>query len=133
MHCVAEAEVRYRMDKNRFGVHGGDAHLDTEYVTTPIWWAVIRNETCTDDGFRRTHEAISDRFIVTDDTLGVGTRWTWLLGSVDMQEPTLIPTFAIPCTHRIHQRSGTGYEPGNDERGTDRLDSICTSCFCRTE
>jgi len=36
MHYVAGAEVRYRRDENRFGVHGGDAHLDTEYVTTPI-------------------------------------------------------------------------------------------------
>jgi len=79
----------------------------------------------------RTHETVSDRFIIADDTLGVGAGWTGLLGSVDMQEPTLIPTFAIPCTHHIRQCSGIGYEPERDERETDQLDSICMSCSCR--
>jgi len=53
-----------------------------------------------------------------------------LFRSVDMQEPTLIPTFAIPCTHHIRQCSGIEYEPERDERETDQLDSICTSGSC---
>jgi len=106
MHCVAETGVRYWDDKNTRGVRGGYTHLDTEYVTTPIWKLIIRDKTCTDGPFGRTHEAISHRFLITDDTLGVGVGWTRFLRSIDMQKPTAIPAFAIPCIHLIRQYSG---------------------------
>ena len=60
-----------------------------------------RSETCTDDPFGRTHKTISDRFIVTNNAFGVGVGWTRFFRSVDMQKPTLIPAFAIPCANRI--------------------------------
>lgn len=62
---------------------------------------VIGDETRADDDFRRTHEAISDRFIVADDTLGVGAGWAMPFGSVDIKKPALIPAFAMPYTHPI--------------------------------
>lgn len=61
-----------------------NAHLDAKYVTTSIWRVAIRHETPSDDPFGRTHETISDRLIITDDTFGVGTGWTGLFRSVDM-------------------------------------------------
>ena len=119
MHCVAEARVSHRRNEGTFGVHGGDAHLDTKYVTTPICWVVIRNENGANDGFERTHETVSDRFIITDDALGVGAGWTRLFGSVDMQKPTLIPAFTVPYGYCISQCSGIGCKPEGDEGERD--------------
>ena len=36
MHCVAEAEVRYRSGESIQGVHGVYAHLDAKDMTTSI-------------------------------------------------------------------------------------------------
>lgn len=84
---------------------------------------VIRDETCADDTSGRTHEAISNRFIITYDTLGIGVGWTGFLGSIGMHKPTLVPTFAIPCTRRIRQCFGVGCEGERDEE-RERTSSV---------
>ena len=65
-------------------------HLDTKYMTVCICKVVIRNET-------------DDQFIITDDILSVGARQTRLFGPVEVQEPTLVPSFTIPYAYCGHQ------------------------------
>src|SRR5258708_3898408 len=79
-----------------------------------------------------THETISDRFIITDYALCTGGGWTRLFGSIDVQEPALIPAFAITCTQLIRQCSGIRCNQKGDGGETHQPGSICTSCSCRT-
>ena len=76
-----------------------------KYMTVCICKVVIRNET-------------DDRFIITDDILSVGARQTRLFGPIEVQEPTLVPSFTVPYAYCGHQ-SDASPEDVHDIEGRD--------------